>query len=336
MLNDYQFLDEINDTHKVYLVKNKNDNCLYVEKMLSVYDIDIYKYLLNKKFYGIPKIAEIVLDGTGLVVFEEYISGFSLEELMDKGYQFSNDEIKNIAITLCKIMSGLNKDAKIVHRDIKPSNIIKSDNMYYLVDFNAAKFVDESKPKDTVLLGTQGYAAPEQYGFGSSTTQTDIYSIGMLIKELSNGSLSKEFKEIVNTCCQMDPKNRYHSFEELEIALSYKKRNKYTLVGYRSHNTIKKIIASLYYFFMLFGTYTLTSENGNKIDIYLSKLAFFIISFSLPQITFNYCKIHEKMGINKLSLPIKVITIILIDTSFTLSVAFIFIVLNNIIYKLIS
>ena len=334
MLNDYLLLDEINNTHKVYLVKNKNDNCFYVEKILSVYDLDVYEYLLNKSFYGIPKVVEIVKDDNDLVVFEEYISGLSLQELLDKGYFFSVNEIRAISITLCRIMSNLNNNVKIVHRDIKPSNIIKNNKMYFLIDFNAAKFIDESKQRDTILLGTEGYAAPEQYGFGSSTVQTDIYSIGKLISELANNNLSNELKNIVDKCCQIDPKNRYSSFKELELALAKKTKGRYTIVGYRSHNPLKMILASAYYLFMLFATATLTSTSGNQLDIWFSKIAFFIVTFSLPQISFNYQNFHKKMGLDNFKLPIKILLIILIDIFFILTTTLAFAILFTLISAL--
>ena len=75
----------------------------------------------------------------------------------------------------------------IIHRDIKPSNIIiTAYNRAVLLDFNAAKYYSCQSTEDTVLLGTQGYASPEQYGFGSSSPQTDIYSMGILFRELLN------------------------------------------------------------------------------------------------------------------------------------------------------
>ena len=77
--------------------------------------------------------------------------------------------------------------APIIHRDIKPSNImITEQNHVVLLDFNAAKLYTNASTNDTVLLGTKGYAAPEQYGFGSSSPQTDIYAIGVLIKEAAD------------------------------------------------------------------------------------------------------------------------------------------------------
>ena len=58
--------------------------------------------------------------------------------------------------------------------------------IYFLLDFNAAKFFSTSTTEDTVLLGTKGYAAPEQYGFGASTPKTDIYAVGILLNELTS------------------------------------------------------------------------------------------------------------------------------------------------------
>lgn len=93
---------------------------------------------------------------------------------------------------LCEILEKLHSaNPPIVHRDIKPSNIIITNyDHVILLDFNAAKYFTDPNTSDTILLGTKGYAAPEQYGFGSSTPQTDIYAVGILLKELVIISLS--------------------------------------------------------------------------------------------------------------------------------------------------
>lgn len=87
---------------------------------------------------------------------------------------------------LCEILEKLHSvTPPIVHRDTKPSNIIITNYEHVvLLDFNAAKYFADTDTADTILLGTKGYAAPEQYGFGSSTPQTDIYALGILLKEL--------------------------------------------------------------------------------------------------------------------------------------------------------
>ena len=72
-----------------------------------------------------------------------------------------------------------------------------------------------------MLLGTKGYAAPEQYGFGSSTPQTDIYALGILLKQLTSvlPESKNKFIEIINTCTQMNPADRYQSVSSLKLAL---------------------------------------------------------------------------------------------------------------------
>lgn len=83
-----------------------------------------------------------------------------------------------------KILSALeflhSQSPPIVHRDIKPSNIkITPEGRAVLVDFGLAKVADPDRP---TTLGakahTPGFAPPEQYGHGRTTTRTDIYALG--------------------------------------------------------------------------------------------------------------------------------------------------------------
>ncbi len=308
MLNDYQFLDKINDTHKVYLVKNIFDNHIYVKKTLEVYDLDVYKQLLQIDIKGIPKIKEIQKIDNKLIVIEEYIEGQTLEELIESNYTFTKEEIIKIASSLCDILSKLNKQVPIVHRDIKPSNIIKRKDEYYLIDFNAAKIIKQEN-KDTILLGTEGYAAPEQYGFSSSIIQTDIYAIGVLIKELGN---YRNLNDVANICTKLDPKNRYSSYSELKLALKQAKRKHYyALVGYRSGNIFFSIIATFYY--LLFGFLALTVTSSNGENEFSSKLMCASMFLAVPLFTFNYLGIQEKIGLHKCKPIIRIILILILD-----------------------
>ena len=78
-----------------------------------------------------------------------------------------------------------------------------------------------AKDSDTILLGTQGYAAPEQYGFGQSSPQTDIYSMGILLKEMAEASHCQNpyIDAVTAKCTQMNPAERYQSIGELRQAL---------------------------------------------------------------------------------------------------------------------
>lgn len=312
MLNDYSFIKAINDTHQVYLVKNNFDNKHYVQKVLQVYDYDVLNALSKVNINGIPHIKEIIKEDDKLIVFEEYISGKTLQELIDANYKFSNKEIIDIAIRLCDIMLTLNSNFPIVHRDIKPSNIIRGYDNYYLIDFNAAKFIKDEN-KDTILLGTQGYAAPEQYGFSSSNIKTDIYAIGILIKELGGNNLNKQLKHISDICTNMDSNNRYPSFKSLKQALKVCLKTKcyYAPVGFRMLNIWHILIAIYFYSIGIYMSLTVTYSDGSS--SLPTKIQFLMLTFLIPAFSFNYLGIQDKIGLYKYKPIVKVILIILCD-----------------------
>lgn len=75
-----------------------------------------------------------------------------------------------------------------VHRDIKPENIILRGSQAVLIDFDAARLHKPEHEADTQILGTTGFAAPEQYGLSQSDIRTDIYSLGVLINVMLTGN----------------------------------------------------------------------------------------------------------------------------------------------------
>ena len=304
MIADYHVLDELNREHGVLVVKNIHDHNLYVMKTLSVYNEDVYRFLYDHPTKGIPRIKEICSKDDRLVIIEEYISGSDLQTLLDSGRTFSTDETAHIAIEICSILQDLHsKGSVIVHRDIKPSNVIlKEDGSVYLLDFNAAKYEDGTKYKDTTLIGTVGYAAPEQYGFGSSTTQTDIYSIGILMKTLSQDK-SDKLHSVIKKCTEIDPKNRYGSLSDLQNALhdaiSFT-RHDLTPVGFRTRNTNNMIVASFGYLAILYLSISLeVRDAANGIDLWLNRSFFFLICMFYICLIFNYMDIQQKFGIKK-------------------------------------
>ena len=74
--------------------------------------------------------------------------------------------------------------------------MVNSDLEVFLLDVNVAKWYKPEEKEDTRLLGTLYYAAPEQfgYGFSSSSEKTDIYAIGILMNIMITGKLPKEEK----------------------------------------------------------------------------------------------------------------------------------------------
>ena len=184
-VSSFHTIAMINEFHGVYLVQDPDTGKIYVKKVLDVYNPEVYEFLLQHPVAGTPGIIACSEEAGRMVLIEEYISGSSLQEKIE-GNALSEADILRYMLDLCDILEKLHTGEQvIIHRDIKPSNIIITTyNRAVLLDFNAAKFYSPESAEDTVLLGTKGYAAPEQYGFGSSSPQTDIYALGMTLQKM--------------------------------------------------------------------------------------------------------------------------------------------------------
>lgn len=183
---------------------------------------------------GIPRIIDIFYEGNNLYMVEDYIEGTTLKEYVKEKGALEEESLCKITSDICNIITYLH-DLKppIIYRDLKPSNImITPSNNVVLVDFGISKTYKADKNEDTVNLGSNGYAAPEQYGFGQSCKQTDIYGIGMVIYFMAKGkvsttaleplmdenydeTVSSDLRKIIQKCVQVDIEDRYVSSEDL-------------------------------------------------------------------------------------------------------------------------
>ena len=184
---------------------------------------EVYRALLDYTCPNLPTIYEVAeQDGENLVL-EEFIQGDTLGFLL-KGALFSPEETRKIVTQVCRALWVLHSIGA-VHRDVKPENIILRGNEAVLIDFDAARLHKPEHDNDTQILGTTGYAAPEQYGLSQSDIRTDIYSLGILInvmltgehpsKHLAGGKMGR----IVDRCTHVNPQRRYKNVLRLMEAL---------------------------------------------------------------------------------------------------------------------
>ena len=231
---------DIERDHGVFLVRDIRSGHFFVKKVLSVYHAELFRHLQEHPVPGIPRIY-FSAEYNGLhYCIEEYVSGRTLEELLDREAEVQNaspegvrtpflpeEKIAEYCLQLLDILEVLHgMDPAVVHRDIKPGNVmVTEDGRVFLLDLNAARYADKAKPKDTVFLGTQGYAAPEQYGFGASDQRADIYALGMLMNTCLYGVFTREctypgaLGNCIRRCIQLGPKDRYQSVKALRRAL---------------------------------------------------------------------------------------------------------------------
>lgn len=239
----YEDVAALNAEHGVYAVRHIETGQIYVKKVMRVYSLAVYAVLLAHPVHGIPRIYALYEHAGTLTVIEEYIAGNTLQSILDRGGAFTELEVVDYATQLCKILAALHTlTPPIVHRDIKPSNIILTeDDRVVLIDLNAARMDDAASERDTRLLGTSGYAAPEQYGFGKSSVTADIYALGILMQVMLTGGedvplsgngqtdarilsrkdlpCSARLAKVIRKCTQLNPSKRYHSTNALAEAL---------------------------------------------------------------------------------------------------------------------
>jgi len=91
-----------------------------------------------------------------------------------------------MGLQLCIVLDYLHSHhPPIVFRDLKPANIMRTPTgQLYLIDFGIARYFKPGQAKDTVALGSLGYAAPEQYGKAQTTPRADIYGLGAVLHQL--------------------------------------------------------------------------------------------------------------------------------------------------------
>lgn len=193
---------------------------LYFKKTLDVYNLQVFAYLRDHRSRHVPAVQAFWKEGESLVVIEELVQGRTLDEILDSAPEelpFSGRI--DILAQICDGLSFLHGAVPpIIHRDIKASNImVTDDGVVKIIDYDAAKIYIAGQKKDTVMLGTQGLAAPEQYGFAQSDVRTDLYAFGKLIERMLPDN--DDAKRIAAKATRMDPEKRYVSAAQMKAQI---------------------------------------------------------------------------------------------------------------------
>ncbi len=226
---DLKFIRKVGK-HNLYI--SSNNLSLIVKKEYKLSSQIILETLhQNADFTHVPHIYQYEIDEEQekIISYEEYIEGNSIQELLDTCTYITYEQLvlylDNLLQTLCILHSH-----NLLHKDIKPGNIVVNNSGAYLIDFDISRQFNNQKETDTSLIGTKGYASPEQFGFAQTTDKSDIYSLGVTLQDiLSIVILEPEqytfFQQLVSEMTVIDSKERPTSIQLLTAFRNYLKQS---------------------------------------------------------------------------------------------------------------
>ena len=183
---------------------------------------------------GVPKVLEVIGVENSKVLIQEFVSGKTLDEMIER--EFEAKEVESVVIQLTNVVAYAH-ELGIIHRDIKPSNVmVRPDGFIKLLDFGAAKELKEKEFSATVT-GSRPYMSPEQI-MGRSQKRSDVWALGVVMYVLYtgmfpfyhevekvlmdmileyppsapskfNGALDPKIEQIILKCLVKNPENRY-------------------------------------------------------------------------------------------------------------------------------
>lgn len=179
---------------------------------------DAYTRLCGILCENLPEIYDVLDLDDGQIVLEEFVGGITVAQILEvERYRYRG--VKKVLSGVCNALAVLHANG-IVHRDIKPENVMIAGERVVLIDLNASRILSAA-PKDTVIMGTVGYASPEQLGIAQSDARTDIYAAGVLMNVMLTGKhpttsfAGGRAGKIIRKCTALNPNDRFQSAAKL-------------------------------------------------------------------------------------------------------------------------
>jgi len=200
------------------------------------------KMLRKLHHANMPRVVDYFVDHGVYYLVMDFIEGEDLETVLENQGSPGLPEV-NLIDWACQILDVLSylhsQKPPVIYRDLKPGNIMlrHSDGKVLLVDFGIARTMASETDASHTVIGTQGYAPPEQYK-GQIEPASDIYALGATLHHLSTGmpplvpfdfeparnfspALSRNFETVIMKALSLDVKDRFSCAEEMKLALIY-------------------------------------------------------------------------------------------------------------------
>ena len=131
---------------------------------------------------NLPRIYDAFSEGGRSFLVMDFIEGKNLLQVLQGNNMrpLPVAQVVDYALQLCDVLTFLHQhQPPIIFRDLKPTNVMVTESGHiYLIDFGIARLFKEGQLQDTVLLGSPGYAPPEQHGIAQTNPRSDLYALG--------------------------------------------------------------------------------------------------------------------------------------------------------------
>ena len=225
---------------------NKNTVVVYndylqrqmILKILPRQNLPVLKDIMKIKHPNLMEIYDVMDDGINCNCLCEFVFGNNLDKIVYNKMGVDPKIAEKWMVQLCSGVESLH-NRNIIHRDITPNNVmVDYEGNIKLIDFNISRERKQSASRDTTVMGTAGYASPEQFGFTQTGFGADIYAMGVLLNFMLTGKMPNEklcsgkYASIVKKATQIKEEDRYSNVYQMELALQGLKRFAFASAGF--------------------------------------------------------------------------------------------------------
>jgi eukaryotic-like serine/threonine-protein kinase len=205
-------------------------------------ELILARHITHKNVIRIFDLGEA--DGIRFITME-YVDGEDLRTLLRRSGKFDAGEAVDTAVQICRALDAAHSEG-VIHRDLKPQNVMRDTHGRIVVmDFGLARSLESNGVTQTgALVGTLEYMSPEQALGGQLDQRSDLFAVGLILFEMLTGkvpykadtaiaslmrrtqeraasasdadpSVPLDLSQIVGTCLERNPNDRYSSAQEL-------------------------------------------------------------------------------------------------------------------------
>jgi serine/threonine-protein kinase len=172
---------------------------------------------------NLPQVSDYFTERGRHYLVMDFVEGETLERRLQRQGRLPEPQVLDVAAQLSDVLGYLHGHTPpLIFRDLKPANVmITPAGQVKLIDFGIARLFKPGQHSDTVVIGTHGYAPPEQYGRGQTDARSDVYSLGVLLHQLLTGHDPAATPFQLPPACHLNPAVSPHVDAALQRATAH-------------------------------------------------------------------------------------------------------------------